>query len=541
MILPSINELKEQNEKFENGAQFLTKESFSFHSQIGSGAFGKVFRVSSKLTGEIYALKVLSKKQITNLNLIEQLKKEISIIASCNHENIIKLYGAFEDKSYIYLIMELATGSTLFNKLKKVTRMPEAQAARYLADIVSALIYLHSQKPVIIHRDLKPENILLCENRCKIADFGWSNVIDEFRNTFCGTPDYLAPEMIIGTGHDEKLDVWTVGVMLFELIEGQPPFSAKEKVDDARVQQKMIEKNILSGKIEFNKEMSEDARNAIRILLNPKAEFRPTASEILELKFFKKHLSENGVQETSKEVAKSVSESLDPSSLRAKLGEYKEKCFSMQKTIQRLSELVQEKEASIRTLKRENESVSKNQEKLATELSQLRNSGHKSEEQRQVGELMDQNKGLADEVSRQDEIIGYVFRRITQVSEAVSLFYQTNVIGAEKGSMKPSKITFENAILKLEHVFKEFVKYKQAVFSQKLILDTNCMQTEDYANDLQSSDNQNQHFPVKLRAFSPFISKQSNNSFKIEGSSDGKSSEFQSKLEEFFKKSESDN
>jgi len=289
MILPNLLELKEINDKFENGAQYLTKDSFNFHAQLGSGAFGKVYKVSSKLTGNTYALKVLSKNQITNLKLTEQLKKEIAIIARCNHENIIKLYGAFEDKSYIYLIMELANDSTLFSKLKKSKKLPESTAAAYLTDIVKAIMYLHSQKPAIIHRDLKPENILLSDGRCKIADFGWSNVTDEFRNTFCGTPDYLAPEMIIGTGHDEKLDVWTIGVMMFELIEGLPPFTAKDKINDARVMQKLIEKNILSGNIEFSKDISEDAKNAVRIMLNPKAEFRPSAKEILQLQFFKKH------------------------------------------------------------------------------------------------------------------------------------------------------------------------------------------------------------------------------------------------------------
>ena len=140
MILQNIPELKEPNEKFENGAQYLTKESFNFHLQLGSGAFGKVYKVSSKLTNSIYALKVLSKNQITNLKLTEQLKKEISIIAKCNHENIIKLYGAFEDKSYIYLIMELANESTLFSKLKKSKKISESQTAIYLSDIVKALI-----------------------------------------------------------------------------------------------------------------------------------------------------------------------------------------------------------------------------------------------------------------------------------------------------------------------------------------------------------------------------------------------------------------
>jgi len=469
MILHSIPELTEPNEKFENGAQYLTKDSFSFHSQLGSGAFGKVYKVSSKLTSNIYALKVLSKNQITNLKLTEQLKKEIAIIAKCNHDNIIKLYGAFEDKSYIYLIMELANDSTLFSKLKKSKKLSESQTAIYLADIVRALVYLHSQKPAIIHRDLKPENILLNDGRCKIADFGWSNITDEFRNTFCGTPDYLAPEMIIGTGHDEKLDVWTIGVMMYELIEGQPPFTAKEKINDARVMQKLIEKNILSGNIEFGKEITEDAKNAIKILLNPKSDFRPTAKEILDLNFFKKHIKEQPSSNElyGKDGQKNSIEGADSGALRQKLGEYKEKCSSMFQTIQQLNELVQSKEATIRSVKRENEILTKSNQKLISEVAQLKSSDSKSSNGNELSDLTEKYKNLSDELYKQEETIGYLFRRIRHVSEVISEFYQNCVIGVNTAPLPSQAITYENSMMKLEQIFKDFNKYKSATFTSK--------------------------------------------------------------------------
>lgn len=538
MIIPTVPELKEPNEKFENGAQYLTKDSFNFHSQLGSGAFGKVYRVSSKLTNNVYALKVLSKNQITNLKLTEQLKKEIAIIAKCNHDNIIKLYGAFEDKSYIYLIMELATDSTLFSKLKKLKKLPEQQAAVYLGDIVKALIYLHSQKPVIIHRDLKPENILLCDNKCKIADFGWSNVIDEFRNTFCGTPDYLAPEMIIGTGHDEKLDVWTVGVMLYELIEGQPPFTAKEKVNDARVMQKLIEKNILSGNIDFGKEISDDAKNAIKILLNPKAEFRPTAKEILELNFFKKYTSSQA-PDPARDSAKSTQESQDPAILKAKLTEYKEKCASMHQTIQKLSELVQEKEASIRTLKRENETATKSQQKLISEIAQLKSNESKSANPQEINDLNEKSRQLTDEIYRQEETINYLFRRIRHVSEVVSDFYQSSVIGVSSAPLPPTAITYENSILKLEQIFKEFIKYKNATLLQKSDANMTVVKTiSDSNSSLQISDKNLPGSKINIRNFSPMVSKPTEEKKKIDSSLDKILQDSKSALAKFFKRSD---
>lgn len=291
MILPFLTHVKEINDKFENGTSCLSKDSFTFIAQIGSGAFGKVYRVSSKITNKVYALKVLSKNQLVHLKLIDQLKNEISIFARCHHENIIGLYGAFEDPNFLFMIMELANDSNLFNKLKTQKKFSEKVTCDFMRDIIQALVYLHSQNPVILHRDLKPENILLHDGHCKLSDFGWSNVDDEFRNTFCGTPDYLAPEMILGSGHSEKLDIWTLGILMYELLHGTPPFSPKEKLADGRMTQKAIEDNILKGEIDFGNFLSQEALDCIKSLLNAESVLRPSAKNVLEHPFFKKYTS----------------------------------------------------------------------------------------------------------------------------------------------------------------------------------------------------------------------------------------------------------
>lgn len=111
-------------------------------------------------------------------------------------------------------------------------------------DAASAVAYLHERSPPIIHRDIKPENLLVCEGTLKMADFGWSNIKDRKRQTYCGTPDYLAPEMIDGSGHNEKLDVWSLGVLTYELLTGKAPFTPK-KTKDRREKMRKLETNIM--------------------------------------------------------------------------------------------------------------------------------------------------------------------------------------------------------------------------------------------------------------------------------------------------------
>lgn len=157
---------------------------------------------------------------------------EIRILAICEHQHIIKIKAVFDDADNIYLIQEYFNGNTLFKYLSKKSRLSEKESIKVMSKVIESVQYLHSLSPPILHRDLKPENILINNKELKIIDFGWSNVNDDFRNTYCGTPDYLCPEMIMGTGHNEKLDIWTLGVLLFELLIGCPPFTPKERIKD---------------------------------------------------------------------------------------------------------------------------------------------------------------------------------------------------------------------------------------------------------------------------------------------------------------------
>ena len=295
-MLEDIKPLKALSEAFQGGST-QTTEDFVYLQELGQGSFGKVYKVSSKYDKSIYAMKVLSKNQLIKLKLITQLKNEVSLLALCDHPNIIKLYTAFEDDNYIYLIMELASEGNLFQKLKREKRFTEKLTKQYMTDIITAIEYLHSFDPAIMHRDLKPENVLVSNNnKLKLADFGWSMVDDDFRNTYCGTPDYLAPEMIKGTGHTKKLDIWTVGVLMYELLHGCPPFSPKIKTKmNRRGLQNMIEENILNGVIEFDKNVSREARETIKILMNINPEARPKAQDILQLPFFNKKSKKEGV------------------------------------------------------------------------------------------------------------------------------------------------------------------------------------------------------------------------------------------------------
>lgn len=157
-----------------------------------------------------------------------------------------------------------------------------------MSQIASAVAYLHDKTPPILHRDLKPENILMVKDQVKICDFGWSNTDNENEiwNTFCGTPDYLSPEMITGTGHNEKLDVWTLGVLMFEMLTGTPPFSAPKGIKDWRLKQKIIEDNVLKGNLNYPDSLSNEAKSAIKIILNPNPNLWPYAKDIKNLEFF---------------------------------------------------------------------------------------------------------------------------------------------------------------------------------------------------------------------------------------------------------------
>eukprot|EP00826_Nyctotherus_ovalis_P030099 TRINITY_DN2390_c0_g4_i1.p1 TRINITY_DN2390_c0_g4~~TRINITY_DN2390_c0_g4_i1.p1 ORF type:complete len:720 (-),score=267.85 TRINITY_DN2390_c0_g4_i1:106-2265(-) len=250
-------------------------------ASIGSGGFGKVYKVRHKVSQNVYAIKVISKKKIIEQEMCEQIKLEVRIMYSLNHEHIIKLYNHFEDNDYFYLLVEYAPGGQLYDQLKKVGRFLEVNAAQYMREVVSAVQYLHSLNPPVIHRDIKPENILMdAKDSAKLCDFGWSNFFNSSRTryTYCGTPDYLSPEMIRQQGHDQRLDIWNLGVLLFEMLTGRPPFEGRN--------QKELFDNIIRLKISYPKDFPKLAKDLVAKLLKPNPKDRLSLKELLEHPWF---------------------------------------------------------------------------------------------------------------------------------------------------------------------------------------------------------------------------------------------------------------
>ena len=250
---------------------------------IGKGGFGSVWKVRHKITRQVFAIKVINKESIVKQNMVEQTNREIEIMYKLDHPHIIKLYSHFEDDEDFCLIMQIASKGQLYSVIKRLKRLDQRTAAQYMRETISAIKYLHTRTPPIIHRDIKPENILLDQDgRCKLADFGWSNFDDGRKNreTYCGTPEYLAPEMVTKSGHDESVDIWALGVLLFEMLTGRTPFN----FTGDRIQ---LYNNIKSLRIVWTDDFPQLAKDLVgRILrLNPKD--RLTLDQIINHQWFR--------------------------------------------------------------------------------------------------------------------------------------------------------------------------------------------------------------------------------------------------------------
>ncbi|KAI1052654.1 hypothetical protein LB507_009790, partial [Fusarium sp. FIESC RH6] len=203
---------------------------FEIGRPMGKGKFGRVYLARERSSGFICALKVLYKAELRQCRMESQVRREIEIQTNLRHPNIVQLYSYFHDTKRIFLVLEFAAKGELYKHLQKESRFTEKKAARFTAQVVSALQYLHRKN--IIHRDIKPENILVgMYDELKISDFGWSvHSPSRRRETTCGTLDYLPPEMIrlgstdFGRFYDEKVDVWSLGVLIYEFLVGVPPF-----------------------------------------------------------------------------------------------------------------------------------------------------------------------------------------------------------------------------------------------------------------------------------------------------------------------------
>ena len=194
---------------------------------VGKGSFGIVMQVKKKDSGEIFAMKRMNKKLILREGLVPHMKAEMNILGMINHPFIVKLHYAFQTQDSLYLILDFLSGGEVFYHLSQVGTFSESRAKYYCGQIGVSLGHLHSLG--IIYRDLKPENCVLdAQGNCCITDFGLAKPgIDgkeQSAKTFCGTPEYLAPEFLTGGGHGKAVDWWSLGILLYEMITGLPPF-----------------------------------------------------------------------------------------------------------------------------------------------------------------------------------------------------------------------------------------------------------------------------------------------------------------------------
>ncbi|CAK79754.1 unnamed protein product (macronuclear) [Paramecium tetraurelia] len=269
-----------------------TPEEFELiydYPQLGKGSFGAVKLVKDKTNEQLYAMKIINKKDIFEYCSIENLKREIRIQRKLYHPNITQLYHYFEDKDRVYLILEYAEHGSLFQYLRRRGKLNEDEAVKFFKQTCLGIQYLHQQE--IIHRDLKPENILLdLQDNVKICDFGWSaeNLGSVKRNTFCGTIDYMAPEMIEDKPHDYTLDVWCLGVLLYELLHGYAPFDGKNDIEKCQ--------NIVKAHYQIDGSLSREAKDLIQSLITYKQQDRLSLSLILNHKWIKLH-SQNHINE----------------------------------------------------------------------------------------------------------------------------------------------------------------------------------------------------------------------------------------------------
>lgn len=255
---------------------------------LGRGAFAKVYYARDVRNGQSVAIKSISKRQIVKGGHVANIKREIAIMHHVHHAHIIGLLEVLATRTRIYFVMEYARGGELFTKVAR-GRFSEDLSRRYFQQLISAVGYCHVRG--VFHRDLKPENLLLDENwNLKISDFGLSAVRDQIRpdgrlHTLCGTPAYVAPEVLAKKGYDgAKVDVWSCGVVLFVLNAGYLPFN------DGNLM--AMYRKIYRGEFRCPRWTSSELKSLLSRLLDPNPDTRITIDEIMDDPWFNKDLKD---------------------------------------------------------------------------------------------------------------------------------------------------------------------------------------------------------------------------------------------------------
>ncbi|TFY79882.1 hypothetical protein EWM64_g4129 [Hericium alpestre] len=243
----------------------LRLTDFEVRGTLGTGTFGRVLLVRKRASSpsradKFFALKILRKTEVIRLRQVEHVKAERHILSRVRHPFIINLFATFQDSLNIYMLLTYVPGGELFTHLRRTGRFSPDVTRFYLATIVVALKYLHSFN--IIYRDLKPENLLIdARGYLRLTDFGFAKVVDDRTWTLCGTPEYLAPEIIQSDGHGKPADWWACGILAYEMMVGYPPFFDETAYG--------IYEKILGGRIHWPREMDSLSREFIRGFLHP--------------------------------------------------------------------------------------------------------------------------------------------------------------------------------------------------------------------------------------------------------------------------------
>ncbi|KAJ1392115.1 Serine/threonine-protein kinase, active site [Sesbania bispinosa] len=267
---------------------------------LGQGTFAKVYHARNLKTGMSVAIKIVDKEKILKVGMIDQIKREISVMRLIRHPHVVELYEVMASKTKIYFVMEYVRGGELFNKVSK-GKLKQDDARRYFQQLISAVDYCHSRG--VCHRDLKPENLLLDDNgNLKVSDFGLSALAeskhqDGLLHTTCGTPAYVAPEVINRRGYDgAKADIWSCGVILYVLLAGYLPFRDPNLMEMYR--------KIGKAEFKFPNWFAPDVRRLLSKILDPNPKTRISMAKIMESSWFKKGLEKATVTDSEyKEIA----------------------------------------------------------------------------------------------------------------------------------------------------------------------------------------------------------------------------------------------
>ena len=272
----------------------ILMQRYELGKLLGQGTVAKVHHARNLKTGMSVAIKIIDKEKVLKVGLIDQIKREISVMRLVKHPNVVELYEVMASKTKIYFVMEYVKGGELFNKVAK-GKLKEDVARKYFQQLISAVDYCHSRG--VFHRDLKPENLLLDEQgNLKVSDFGLSALAeskhqDGLLHTTCGTPAYVAPEVINRKGYDgSKADIWSCGVVLYVLLAGYLPFHDSNLME--------LYRKIGKAEFKFPTWFSQEVRRLLSKILDPNPSTRISMAKIMETSWFRKGLEKPIVYET---------------------------------------------------------------------------------------------------------------------------------------------------------------------------------------------------------------------------------------------------